>query len=197
MVDSASCNKVDSFELDVEVLETPLALLISESEVCVSELKFRIEGQGLGDPYWDFGDSSYTNGLEVAHKYSPGIYQLKVYLTHPTTGCKDTLDKRISINADSLQDIRLANVFTPNQDGKNDCYKVVGLDKNCSTGSLKIFNRWGERIYFSDNLEACWDGTVDNNKVWLPEGTYFYQIMLKDKNGKKDTVISGSVNLIR
>jgi len=197
MVDSASCNKVDSFELDVEVLETPLALLISESEVCVSELKFRIEGQGLGDPYWDFGDSTYTNGLEVTHKYNPGIFQLKVYLTHPTTGCKDTLGKRISINADSLQDIRLANVFTPNQDGKNDCYKVVGLNKNCNTGVLKIFNRWGERIYCSDNLEACWDGTVDNNKVWLPEGTYFYQIILTSTQDKKKKVISGSVNLIR
>lgn len=197
MVDSSSCNKLDSFQLDVEVLETPLALLTSESEPCSTEWKFRVEGQGLGNPYWDFGDSTNTNGLDVTHKYGPGIYQLNVYITHPTSGCKDTLKKRISINADSLQDIRLANVFTPNQDGKNDCYKVVGLNKNCNTGNLKIFNRWGERIFYSDNLEACWDGTVDNNKVWLPEGTYFYQIMLKGKNGKKDKVISGSVNLIR
>lgn len=197
MVDSSACNNVDSTFLDVEVLETPLALLLSESEPCSSEWKFKVEGQGLGDPYWDFGDSTNTNGLEVSHKYSPGIYELRVYITHPTTGCKDTLEKRISINADSLQDIRLANVFTPNQDGKNDCYRVVGLNKNCNTGSLKIFNRWGERIYFSENLEACWDGTVDNNKVWLPEGTYFYQIVLKDKKDKKEKVISGSVNLIR
>lgn len=197
MVDSTSCNKRDSAFLDVEVLETPLALLTSESEICSSELKFKIEGQGLGNPYWDFGDSTNANGLEVAHKYEPGIYQLLVYITHPVTGCKDTLEKRISVNADSLQDIRLANVFTPNQDGKNDCYRVIGLNKNCNTGNLKIFNRWGERIFFSDNLEACWDGTVDNNKVWLPEGTYFYQIVLKDKKGKKEKVISGSVNLIR
>jgi len=197
MIDSSSCNKLDSFQLEVEVLENPLALLTSESELCSSEWKFRIEGQGIGNPYWDFGDSTYTNGLDVTHKYNPGIYMLMVYITHPTSGCKDTLGRRISINADSLQDIRLANVFTPNQDGKNDCYKVVGLNKNCNTGNLKIFNRWGERIYYSDNLEACWDGTVDNNKVWLPEGTYFYQIMLKDRNSKKDKVISGSVNLIR
>ena len=197
VVDTTSCNKIDSMFLDVEALESPLGVLSTESEPCSSEWKFDLEGQGLGNPYWEMGDSTNTTGLKVVHQYQPGIYKLQIFLTHPTSGCKDTLEKNISINADSLQDIRLANVFTPNQDGKNDCYRVIGLSKTCNEGTLKIFNRWGERIFYSDDLAACWDGTVDNNKVWLPEGTYFYQIFLQGKDGRKDRIISGSVNLIR
>jgi gliding motility-associated-like protein len=73
----------------------------------------------------------------------------------------------------------------------------VGLSPGCDEAVLKIFNRWGERIYYSTDVLGCWNGRVDNTGPELPAGTYFYQIVIKRKINSKDEVVTGSINLIR
>ena len=194
--DTASCNKTDSMNLEVEVLPGPAGQLKIESEPCSSMVKMEVTGTDLGTPRWELDDTARFQGFKTSRNYLPGNYTIRVFIEHPASGCRDTLSKNLRIDKDSLDEIRLANVFTPNQDGLNDCYRVVGVSMLCDEGWLKIFNRWGERIYYSD-LDGCWKGTVDNGKTVLPEGTYFYQIFIKGKSGKKDRFITGSVNLIR
>lgn len=64
------------------------------------------------------------------------------------------------------------NVFTPNGDGVNDCFKVkyAQLEKDCSR--LKVYNRWGEIVFDSDVDGSCWNGIASG--VPLSEGVYFY-----------------------
>jgi gliding motility-associated-like protein len=73
------------------------------------------------------------------------------------------------------------NAFSPNQDGLNDTFGVAGTF--ITTFRLQVFNRWGELIYFSDNLADRWDGRFQGNDV--PTGEYAYSIEAEDTQGQR------------
>jgi gliding motility-associated-like protein len=77
-----------------------------------------------------------------------------------------------------LQDavVLTPNAFTPNNDGLNDWFGPLG--KVPSSYSMEIYNRWGERIYQSAQMNARWDGTFKGAKQ--PPGNYIYFIRYKD-----------------
>ncbi|MCW3466162.1 gliding motility-associated C-terminal domain-containing protein [Chitinophaga nivalis] len=86
-------------------------------------------------------------------------------------------------------DIFIPTAFTPNGDGINDKFVILGLDKY--PGSvLIVFNRWGNVVYRSNNYLNNWDGSG------LHEGTYYYELICPTtSNGK--TSLKGWVQLIR
>jgi gliding motility-associated-like protein len=53
----------------------------------------------------------------------------------------------------------MPNVFTPNGDGKNDIFLPVYNPDVPLTFTMKIFNKWGEEIYSTENISQGWDGT--------------------------------------
>jgi gliding motility-associated-like protein len=66
----------------------------------------------------------------------------------------------------------VADVITPNGDGKNDTWKIDNIELYPGT-QVKVFNRWGYEVYSTDNYQGDWaaDG--------LPGGTYFFQAVFK------------------
>ncbi len=70
----------------------------------------------------------------------------------------------------------IPNVITPNGDGKNDTFEVVGLDA-FKSNKLIIFNRFGNEVFRSINYQNNWSG--EN----LKEGTYFYYLEIEDGTG--------------
>jgi gliding motility-associated-like protein len=72
--------------------------------------------------------------------------------------------------------VAIPTAFTPNGDGLNDVFRPKA---NCPLESyeLQIYNRWGERIFFSRRPEFTWDGTFRNKKC--PMGTYVYTLKYK------------------
>ncbi|SHH05041.1 conserved repeat domain-containing protein/gliding motility-associated C-terminal domain-containing protein [Pedobacter caeni] len=66
----------------------------------------------------------------------------------------------------------IPNVITPNGDGKNDEFVIVGLEE-FNSAELTVFNRWGNEVYRNGNYRNTWTGEG------LNEGTYYYLIRLK------------------
>ena len=59
----------------------------------------------------------------------------------------------------------IPNVFTPNGDGDNDVYSLAGQEDPCyDVMEVKIYNRWGQLVFSSDDPNFEWDGTLDNGK---------------------------------
>lgn len=85
----------------------------------------------------------------------------------------------------------IPNSFTPNGDGKNDSFGAVG--ENISDFELMIFNKWGERIFISNNINEQWDGTFHSRKV--EQDVYVYK--LQYKNADRFIYTIGHVVLIR
>jgi gliding motility-associated-like protein len=89
-------------------------------------------------------------------------------------------------------DFYIPNAFSPNGDGKNDLLEVYG--SGLKTVGLTIFNRWGEKVFDSDNQWVSWDGTYKG--VMLNPGLYTYNAELEYLNGRKKHKF-GSITLIR
>ena len=75
------------------------------------------------------------------------------------------------------EEIIIYSGFSPNGDGINDHFTIVGLDKQHGY-QLSVFNRWGERVFQSQDYQNDWDAT--HNGANLPDGTYFYVLKIKD-----------------
>lgn len=87
----------------------------------------------------------------------------------------------------------IPNAFSPNGDGKNDFFKpIIKCDFN--EYSLKIFNRWGELVYHSVNINNAWNGHYKNKECEI--GTYYYFLTYKHNN-KQRQVVKGDLVLIK
>lgn len=106
-------------------------------------------------------------------------------------GCvnDDTVDIRVIIPS-----FWVPTAFSPNGNGENDVFYVRGA--GILDFEFGIFNRWGEQIYYSDNIEKGWDGTRPVTGDELPAGAYVYYIKGKLTNGDPIDA-KGIINLIR
>ncbi|WP_310594199.1 gliding motility-associated C-terminal domain-containing protein [Flavobacterium sp.] len=79
-----------------------------------------------------------------------------------------------------LVELNIAQAITPNGDGVNDTWVIYNIENH--PGSIvRVFNRWGNEVYYSNNYHNDWDGHYKNLKEGLPSsGAYMYQI---DLNG--------------
>lgn len=91
--------------------------------------------------------------------------------------------------------VHIPNSFTPNTDNLNQTFKVLGND--FITFHLEIYNRWGERVFATDNPEEGWDGTYKGTPA--PEGVYLYIFSYKgyDKNSLIVKTLKGNITLLR
>lgn len=77
-------------------------------------------------------------------------------------------------------DLFIPNVFTPNGDGNNDNFVIIGIEGFDRVG-ITIVNRWGNEVYRNENYDNTWNGRG------LNEGTYYY-IITTHKGGKSEVI---------
>jgi gliding motility-associated-like protein len=84
----------------------------------------------------------------------------------------------------------MANAFSPNGDGNNDCFGIRGWGLTMEAFEFTIFNRWGGKVFQSNQPGACWDGRVKGEPQ--PSGTFVYYIRAVTPCGvieRKGTVV--------
>ena len=84
--------------------------------------------------------------------------------------------------------------FSPNGDGVNDVFKVVRSLNIEKLTEFAVFDRWGEKVFSTDNIEQGWDGT--HNGQPSPLGVYAWIVIAQTKDGQEVTK-KGNVTLIR
>ncbi len=184
----------------VNVLPTPVAAFSSEPEltrtVMVSQANFTFSNNTTnGSRYvWSFGDGDSLetfNTQEVSHKYQqPGSYTVTL-CAFTADGCSNCITYgNITVVEDYA--IYIPNAFTPNGDGNNDVfqYHLIGVKQ----AYIFIFNRWGEKVFETDNPTEYWDGTY-KGKLMNPD-VYVYHIKLVSYDNKQ-AEFKGSVTIVR
>jgi gliding motility-associated-like protein len=96
-------------------------------------------------------------------------------------GIDDSCDDEI------IDDVVVPTGFTPDGDGINDQFVIVGLEENNSV-SLKVFNRYGNSVYVNDNYQNDWNGMSSFTNLDLPDGTYFYVLAIDNVDSKSGYV---------
>lgn len=112
-------------------------------------------------------------------------------VTDPAGGCSgiDT----ITLYVDASKHFFVPNAFTPNNDGNNDIFYVYTAGP-VKLFEINIFDRWGEHVYFSNDIGAGWDGTYRG--VYVSPGDYAYTISVTFADGETLTT-KGSLTVIR
>ena len=113
------------------------------------------------------------------------------------TDCPDDCDRatvRINVLGSSgNQTCFVPNIITPNGDGRNDVFEVPCLEDTYTNNNMRIFNRWGDKVFEKDGYANDWDGRYKGNL--LPAGTYFYLIQLDKENS--DEFMQGYFTITR
>jgi gliding motility-associated-like protein len=140
--------------------------------------------------FWTFGDGNNSTLVHPNNTYEePGIYYITLVATDDK-GCVDSITKPIKIK--EAYYVYVPNTFTPDGLRVNNYFSASFF--GIRSANVMIFNRWGETVFVSDELDFEWDGTYKG--VLSQDGTYSWKITYVTSFGLEET-ITGHVNLIR
>jgi len=103
-------------------------------------------------------------------------------------------EKVKAVFTDRTLDASLPSGFSPNGDGKNDVFGVLGSGKYSFEFTMQIWNRWGQEVYKSNDPNSGWDGNFNGSQAQT--GVYAYFISYKNVFNELKT-IKGNVTLVR
>lgn len=140
----------------------------------------------------DSGYTNYTwNGISLNQHIYPAITPGK-YILSITNQCGTGVDE-IEIYKDCEYPVYMPSGFTPGNDGLNDYYNYPLQNKNRLV-SLDIYNRYGQRVFYTTDRAKGWNGKIGNMEQ--PTGVYVYILRLKTLDGK-EVLKKGNFLLIR
>ncbi len=167
----------------------------SSTEITISNPGISFSDESTDAVYWewDFGDGSPTSfEPNPVHEYlDSGTYVIR-QIVHSSGGCADTLYNTLRVEMEFI--IYVPNVFTPNGDGVNDTFIAKGI--GYTDFSLWILDRWGKKIYHSNNRYIPWDGTYYGNGNQCQADVYEWVLDVVDFKGNDHRLI-GHVTLAR
>jgi gliding motility-associated-like protein len=108
----------------------------------------------------------------------------------PDTACLSECSK---IPAENPANIFVPNVFTPNGDGENEFF-IIELNEY-SDFQLEIYDRWGIKVFASDEQAEGWNGKIMNDGNPASDGTYYY--ILDWDSGGTSYHKTGFITLLR
>ena len=144
---------------------------------------------------WTIGDQISYNGSSFYHEFTaPGTYDVNL-IVYNEYACSDTALNQILVNP-SLT-VFVPNTFTPNGDENNQLFYPVfsGSNFDRKDYSFLIYNRWGEVVFQTDNIQAAWDGF--HKGAPCMQGTYSWEIAYVENSSKEIKHLHGHVNLVR
>jgi gliding motility-associated-like protein len=198
----SGCKMTDTFNVHLDF--TKAAFAVDSAASNLAQFTFNNKSIHGADFLWEFGDgqTKHTGNMEgFMHQYSndttinEGEALVKRYpvklssFSQPNMGgCRSDT----TIWVQFLRQFQHYNVFTPNGDLFNNYF--IPKIKGETFYELKIFNRWGQKVFESNSSTNNWDGT--SNGVPCPEGAYYYIWHFK-MSGGIDKTINGAVTLLR
>ena len=190
---ATSVNGCESFPQNIEVFESNIAVLNSGQIKITDDSDnniIAIESHllGIGDYEYAIQKDGESIGFyqdePIFENISPGIYTIYV---NDKYNC-GTVNLDVSV-------IGYPKFFTPNGDGYNDYWNVIGVNSNFYPNSLiHIFDRFGKLITTVDPKSNGWDGYFKG--ATLPSSDYWFTVELIDNNGSRK-IRKGHFSLIR
>ena len=179
--DATGCSNVGTGEVLINIINTPEAsftVFPQPTNMLDPNINFQNNSLFASEWNWDFGDGFFNNeDFHSIHTYyQAGTYNVNLVVVNGI--CFDTASYMVTI--DPVYTLYVPEVFTPNNDGLNDIFQPKG--QAISDFKMYIYNRWGEEIYYTNDIDQGWDGNISNEKK-APMGHYSYVINVIDELG--------------
>lgn len=161
VVDENGCIYNDSLTIHVATLAKGVAW--ENMTPCNGKPTVRLSNPSTGplNYFWTFGDGSSSKESSPIHEYNKGG-NYPIVLNVYNDVCSST-----EVGVVTIDDIKIPNLFTPNQDGKNDCFEILGLYPGWK---VEVYNPWNSLVFKADSYknEFCGDG--------LSTSVYYYLV---------------------
>jgi gliding motility-associated-like protein len=160
-------------------------------------IDFNNTSNGSSGYVWNFGDGDVSNEEFPDHYFQGTSNGFVVTLIASTTmGCMDSVSVEIPANLGAS--FYVPNTFTPDGDKYNQVFKPVFATGVSTEGyEMLIFNRWGELMFESLNVNVGWDGSYGVEGLDCPPGTYTYKIKFALTGSEDSNILTGHINLLR
>ena len=171
-------------EFSISLKASPNPMLVGAPATLTTSANSTYEVIGWKPDMYFSNQTANTQSLIINDTTS--IYYV---IARSADGCTDTASIKTAVDN---KDFFIPNAFTPNNDGRNDLFKVYG--SSVTAAEIKIYNQWGVMLYETKDNQKGWDGTHKNNPQ--PVGLYVYVVKVRLSN--EDTFIKkGTIRLIR
>ncbi|MBS1772804.1 MAG: gliding motility-associated C-terminal domain-containing protein [Bacteroidetes bacterium] len=181
-VTSKGCVSSDSIR--VQILPLPAIELGDNAELCDAESLSLPLSKSTIYPYKILWQNGSEDTVQTIRK--TGFY--KVQLSNQCGIAKDS----IAIHFHNCK-VWFPSAFSPNGDGLNDLARLVGDLNYVTDYNLSVFDRWGEKVFITNDVHGGWDGNYKGNEA--PFGTYRYLITYKFLG--EDQMLKGDIALVR
>lgn len=194
ITDANNCSIMDSAEVTepdsvvITVLPNPTEVKLGD----VLQLNTTTNQSGTLNYSW-----SPSFGLSCYDCYNPvfdGVYTYtyNVVVTN-AAGCTGT--SNVVVKVIPNYDVFIPNAFTPNGDGTNDFWQLFGNMKSFKQVEVMVFNRIGEKVFESNDINFKWDGTYKGE--FAQPGVYSYVAKFVWLNNHSDSNYKGTLTLLR
>jgi gliding motility-associated-like protein len=150
--------------------------------------------------YWEINDQQFLIDIVTNDRHPVVNYSFKsgneftVYLYVETVnGCKDSIIKTIEVKEKTP--VYIPNAFTPNGDGVNEGFRSVFDYASSKEFLIEIYNRWGERLFTSDNPEEYWDGIY--RQIPAKPDVYIVKVTVTFDYSDVEQTFNAKVTLVR
>ncbi len=139
---------------------------------------------------WFFSDGATSTEQHPVHEFITTDEWSVTLVATAELGCSRAITQEYA----PLGALFVPNCFTPDKDGINDFLFAVGHD--IAKFEWWIYNRWGQELFYSTDIDMPWDGSFKSNDFFVPDGVYPYRIVAW---GKRGNLIEkeGSVLIVR
>ncbi|MFN5319304.1 MAG: PKD domain-containing protein, partial [Bacteroidia bacterium] len=156
-----------------------------------------ITDNSMGATSWEYnlGDGNFQNVPDFTHNYlTAGEYRITQVVSN-AFGCKDYAEYQLKVEEEMT--FYLPNAFTPNEDGENEIFKCYGL--NIDEFRMEIYDRWGELVYLSKDIDEGWNGRPFNalEQSVSQMDVYAVVVYVRDTQDPKIRRIDHRVTLVK
>ncbi|MES2850026.1 MAG: LamG-like jellyroll fold domain-containing protein, partial [Bacteroidota bacterium] len=161
LIRDTTCGDVTTLTTNVIILPTPTVTAAKENDINCAIGSTVLRAEGALQYTWAPA-SSLNNATSATPIASPVNNTTFTVTGTDTNGCSNTASVTVLTDYSARVSYTMPNAFTPNGDGHNDCFrtKYFGLIQELQ---FVIYNRWGEKVFFTTNPNDCWDGTYKGN----------------------------------
>ncbi len=193
---TAHCN-TDTVHTIVSVITSATSAFTYNYEPCTNQcIAFSNQCVNALSYDWNFGDGIHSASPNPCHLYTDSATYPVTLTINASTNCQSMQNMPLNYFAyDTTANVFIPNLFSPNQDGKNDVLKFYRRNSFClAKFELAIYDRWGEKVFETTDIDASWDGTFKGQP--LNSAAFVYSCSLVTQTGVHQE-FKGSVSLIR
>jgi len=197
IVSKIGCKSESKFDSLIAISEPPKALFsYSPGSFDNFNKTISLDNQSVNaNRYqWIFENISNSFAKNPSYVFQDTGLRLVRLIAYHVNGCADTLDQYIDVVPKIT--FYMPNAFTPNNDGDNQEFKGKGYLEGLKNYSMSIWDRWGGKVFESNEPGKGWNGRKNNEGELLPMGVYNYRIELAGPRGEKSSY-QGVTTLIR